>query len=243
MNDMVFCRACGHKIHITANACPQCGAIQRTKPLKSRVATVLLAFFLGGLGAHRFYLGQWWGIFYLLLCWTGVPGLVALIEAIVFLARGQQSFDEAYNDGVDSGGSGASAAIIAVVAVVGGIFLIGVLAAIALPAYQEYTHKAKLQEVHSYGQALTGQIADFVETRRRAPAGVSELPSPGQAPRWVAGSEVDQGTGELVLRLGGLGGERAYTLKWRPERAADGRIGWQCHSEDIPASWLPKACR
>jgi hypothetical protein len=79
----VFCRGCGHAIHATAPFCPNCGAPQRgamgavLEPSKSRIAAALLAFTLGGLGAHKFYLGDvGLGIFYLLFCWTFIPAIV-----------------------------------------------------------------------------------------------------------------------------------------------------------------------
>ena len=238
MNDMVFCRACGHKIHITANACPQCGAIQRKPAQEPRGDGA--AGVLPGRRRPPLYLGQWWG---------SLPA--AVLDGGAWPGRsdrghrlpgpGQQSFDEAYNDGVDSGGSGASAAIIAVVAVVGGIFLIGVLAAIALPAYQEYTHKAKLQSA----QLWTGADRPDRGLRRDAPPRAGwrvELPSPGRRPAGWRGRRSTRAR---------VSWSAAWRIGWRArlhpevasERAADGRIGWQCHSEDIPASWLPKACR
>ncbi|NLB71358.1 MAG: NINE protein [Chloroflexi bacterium] len=48
---------------------------------KDPTTAVLLALFLGGLGAHKFYLGQTGaGIVYLLFCWTSIPAWIALIE-------------------------------------------------------------------------------------------------------------------------------------------------------------------
>lgn len=46
------------------------------------IATVmLLTFFLGGVGAHKFYLGdKKKGVMYLLFCWTFIPSLIALFE-------------------------------------------------------------------------------------------------------------------------------------------------------------------
>ena len=45
---------------------------------------VLLALFLGGFGAHKFYLGQFvLGIVYILFCWTFIPTLISLFEALL----------------------------------------------------------------------------------------------------------------------------------------------------------------
>ena len=55
---------------------------------KSDVVAILLAFFLGSFGAHRFYLRQnGWGILYLLFCWTLIPHLVSLVECFFLPAR------------------------------------------------------------------------------------------------------------------------------------------------------------
>lgn len=97
MEGMVFCRSCGKEIHSSASACPRCGATQRTAGKgKSKVVAGLLALFLGGLGIHRFYLGQWWGIFHLIFCWTFIPSIIALIEAIVFFCTNDVTWDKKY---------------------------------------------------------------------------------------------------------------------------------------------------
>jgi len=55
---------------------------------KNPTTGVLLALFLGGIGAHHFYLGSiGLGILYLLFCWTFIPAIVALIE--IFLMSGR----------------------------------------------------------------------------------------------------------------------------------------------------------
>jgi len=49
---------------------------------RSAVVALLLAIFLGGIGGHKFYLGNFvLGILYLVFCWTGIPSIVALVEA------------------------------------------------------------------------------------------------------------------------------------------------------------------
>jgi len=65
---------------------------------RNRVATILLALFLGGFGIHQFYLGNTGrGILYLLFCWTLIPSLVALFDFFVFLFMSDSEFDQRYN--------------------------------------------------------------------------------------------------------------------------------------------------
>ena len=85
---MVHCRACGKEIHETAPTCPHCGASQlgptTGASLKTQTVAGLWCAFLGGFGAHRFYLGKIvTGILYLLFFWTSIPGLIASIELLV----------------------------------------------------------------------------------------------------------------------------------------------------------------
>ena len=57
----------------------------------------LFAIFLGGLGIHKFYLGQVaWGILYLVFCWTFIPAIVGLIEGILFLTMTEDEFGQKY---------------------------------------------------------------------------------------------------------------------------------------------------
>ena len=56
------------------------------KKLVSKVAYGVLAILLGGFGIHKFYAGKtMWGIIYILLCWTGIPAILALVEGIIGL--------------------------------------------------------------------------------------------------------------------------------------------------------------
>ncbi|WP_424151011.1 TM2 domain-containing protein [Selenomonas noxia] len=50
----------------------------------NKLAYVLCALLLGGFGVHKFYTGRiGLGILYLVLFWTFIPAIVALIEGIV----------------------------------------------------------------------------------------------------------------------------------------------------------------
>jgi hypothetical protein len=66
---------------------------------KSRVTAGLFALLLGGLGVHKFYLNKaGMGVLYLLLSWTFVPAIIALIEGIIYLTQDDATFSR--NQGV-----------------------------------------------------------------------------------------------------------------------------------------------
>jgi TM2 domain-containing membrane protein YozV len=66
--------------------------------MKSRVTAGVLAILLGGLGVHRFYVGQTGkGILMLLFCFTGIPAIFGLVSGIIWLLGSDEAFDEKYN--------------------------------------------------------------------------------------------------------------------------------------------------
>ena len=54
----------------------------------NKVVYAILALFLGGLGAHKFYSGKTFqGILYLVFCWTCIPSFISFFEGIVALLK------------------------------------------------------------------------------------------------------------------------------------------------------------
>lgn len=100
MNPTKFCFACGQTIDSRAEICPKCGVRQSGVAVngkKSRIAAALLAFFLGGFGVHKFYLGRiGQGILYLIFCWTFIPAFIAFIEFIIYLCTSDEAFAAKY---------------------------------------------------------------------------------------------------------------------------------------------------
>lgn len=93
---MSFCPKCGAPVEDSATFCPKCGTslqAQLASPLDSKVPSdgrwliaLLLCFFLGCLGIHRFYVGKTGsGIAMLLTC--GGCGIWALVDFIMILVN------------------------------------------------------------------------------------------------------------------------------------------------------------
>lgn len=105
--DEKFCWECGGVIRKAAEICPQCGVRQPgsfgfnlggvSPSGRNRIAAALFAIFLGGFGAHKFYLGQVGkGLLYLLFCWTFIPTVLAFIEFILLLSMTDEAFAAKY---------------------------------------------------------------------------------------------------------------------------------------------------
>jgi TM2 domain-containing membrane protein YozV len=64
---------------------------------KSKATAGILGILLGDFGAHKFYLGETgMGILYLVFFWTFIPGLIGLIEGIMYLTMTDDDFQRRF---------------------------------------------------------------------------------------------------------------------------------------------------
>ena len=70
------------------NANPTPVYIANNTKAVNKVTYCLLAFFIGGLGIHKFYAGKTGsGILFILFCWTGIPAIIAFIDFIIAICK------------------------------------------------------------------------------------------------------------------------------------------------------------
>nr|WP_315248308.1 NINE protein [uncultured Flavobacterium sp.] len=68
--------------------------------MKSKITATVLTLFFGGIGIHKFYLGQSvQGILYLIFCWTFIPSILAFFQFFGLLLMSEHSFNIKYNNG------------------------------------------------------------------------------------------------------------------------------------------------
>ncbi|MCQ2582204.1 MAG: NINE protein [Alphaproteobacteria bacterium] len=97
---MIYCRECGHKHSDKAKACPKCG-YQECDLSKSIWVYLILCWFLGIFGAHRFYAHKTGSavVMLILTCTfygiiiTGIWSLVDLIVGICNIPHPENIFD------------------------------------------------------------------------------------------------------------------------------------------------------
>lgn len=94
------CNNCNHSIDAQAEICPSCGVRQRnpfSQGLSNRLTAVLFALFLGIFGAHKFYMGQpLLGVLYFAFSCTGIPMIIGIVEAILYLNMSDEAFASQY---------------------------------------------------------------------------------------------------------------------------------------------------
>lgn len=66
--------------------------------MKDKNTAAVLAFFFGGVGAHKFYLGQTGaGIVYLAFAWTLIPLFISFVEFIILALMDREEFNRRFN--------------------------------------------------------------------------------------------------------------------------------------------------
>jgi type IV pilus assembly protein PilA len=141
-------------------------------------------------------------------------------------------------------------------------FFIGMLAAISIPAYQDYTLRSRVAEGLNLAASLKAAVAEAYATHGKWPRDLRELQF-DSAPRgkYVTFAAVNRGT--IVIRYSGTAG-RALARKQltvRPTVSPEGDVMWSCgyapglvgqdpptgaaspHATNIEAKYLPQACR
>lgn len=75
-------------------------AEQKIPGAEKKVPAGILGILLGGLGVHRFYLGDTTGgIIRILLSCICVGGIIGLIEGIIYLTKSDEDFVKEYIEG------------------------------------------------------------------------------------------------------------------------------------------------
>jgi type IV pilus assembly protein PilA len=122
------------------------------------------------------------------------------------------------------------------------VAIIGILAAVALPAYQDYTIRAKVSELVLAASGFKTTIAEKAATDAvLTSAGVGlTVTATGKI---TGGSVTDGG----VITVSGTNASTSVgqdvTITLTPSLAAGGVVTWACTSQSTMWKWVPAECR
>lgn len=128
-------------------------------------------------------------------------------------------------------------------------FMIAILAAIAIPAYQDYIIRAQVTEGLVLGDGAKTAMAEYYSTHQSLPsdnasAGLAQ--SSSMVGRYV--SSVDVSGGRITVAFDTVSANtriRNDVLVLTPFRDSSGNLGWRCGGPGttVPEKYLPLACR
>lgn len=135
------------------------------------------------------------------------------------------------------------------------VAIIGILAAVALPAYQDYTVRAKMSEAMTIASACKASVAEFIQTNGSFPANAAAAGC-NATTKYVGGVAVTAATGAISITLQNLAaGVDGQVLILQPTTdaarttamaaATDAIQGWSCGTDAAAASYkfFPANCR
>lgn len=233
------CSQCGADLEGEPDQCTSCGSFQDSFVYTSKTAAAVLAFFGGNFGLHRFYLGQWWGIFYLILFWTYIPGLIGFIEALVFAFSSQHSWNEKYNKGLSTGTEKGGIVLIFIF-IIFSILVIGILAAIALPAYQDYTIRARMAEPMAAAAEIKSVVSEHALRENKWPEDLAALNIDYQPTSPIVKSVVVD-NGVIYIEVDASSGVEGKIIL--VPAYDNGSITWSCSESTVHDKYLPSSCR
>jgi hypothetical protein len=143
---MVFCRGCGKEIHETAPTCPHCGALQGFSIKNNESSTIPDG--IKGWSWGAFLLNWIWAIGN--RTWWGLLALIPYVGFIMAIILGIKGREWAWKnnkwESIEHFNRVQKKWSFWGVLIVIGIMGIGIMAAIALPAYHDYVERAKQVE-------------------------------------------------------------------------------------------------
>jgi len=125
------------------------------------------------------------------------------------------------------------------------VAIVGILAAVALPAYNDYTTRAHVSEAASVAQGYKTAVAEHYAITGTLPD-LADLNMASSAS--TAFSAVGVATGVVKVTMTGVGGLTAgQFLEYVPDVSNTGAVTWLCTAAagntDVPDQYLPSACQ
>lgn len=117
------------------------------------------------------------------------------------------------------------------------VYIVGILAAVALPAYHDYTARAKFAATVLESQPAREALAGYYQARQSVPRSLDEA---GIRPQLPSGNSLQLDADHMVLTVTTKAGDLVFT----PTLDEHKRLIWRCAGgEGVKPGQLPQQCR
>ena len=124
------------------------------------------------------------------------------------------------------------------------VAIIGILSGLAVPAYQDYTARAKVSEALGWLSGVKVSVADYYIFEGDWPNSLDKIGVPEDAETTYISEVTMAVDGMLVIRFHNVRtGVDGQTIWWKPVVQPSGAIRWECMDNDIEHKYLPSVCR
>jgi type IV pilus assembly protein PilA len=127
------------------------------------------------------------------------------------------------------------------------VAIIGILAAIAIPAYQDYTVRAKVSEPMTFLDAAKVSVAEFYQSRGSMPTGMGTAGIATTTSQYIRSISygVSGTTASITVAIAALGGSTVadQTIILAGTGQMDGTVKWDCKGGSVIAKYRPASCR
>jgi Tfp pilus assembly protein PilE len=141
-----------------------------------------------------------------------------------------------------SGKGGTSNIVLIFVLIFVFVAIIGILAAIAIPAYQDYTTKARTVQAVTFGKTATDSVANFYNLHQAIPNSLEESDFALSLPPSVKALSFNSQNGTVTVTVEGAV-VNGKSILFVPSLDAGNQLIWTCMSEEIQDRYLPQECR
>ncbi len=125
------------------------------------------------------------------------------------------------------------------------VAIIGILAAVALPAYQDYTKRAHVSEGITLAASAKSAVTEYFTSQAVLPKNNAEAGLPAKATiKGNAVTSVEVGAAGIITVVYNDKVTTGATLILTPDTATNaGTITWTCNAGTVDDKYLPANCR